>query len=458
MSIQKSRLDERQALNAEQARAVLAASTVKSALMGVLIGHQRREFQHFISVLPEGDVLSVALYGRTGNLLALGTQAGAPAVPRTLKPEDATYGQPFENAGGRTLSVRLPIENGRSCRMCHGLAPDVLAHIEVSLSHSTARDAIGLFHEREFIFISVVLAALVLALVSATELFVVRPLRRLTQAVKKVEIDQNEFFSYQTDDEIGTLATRLNDMLSGMRDHIHALESYHFEIMRQAQKMSTIGELASALAHEIKNPMAGISGAMQVFMEDCPKEDPRREVVKEVQSEIERLDRAFKDLLSFARSHERHPVKTNIGELLYPAARLVSNQAKKQKVHVNIEHSGTYADIYVDPEEMQQVFLNIMVSALQDMPDGGMLDVNIRADAERREIEVSFSDSGEGIPVEDIETAFEPVIASGRSSRGLELGISRRLVEHNGGRITVVNRATGGATYTVVLPIKGEHV
>jgi signal transduction histidine kinase len=138
--------------------------------------------------------------------------------------------------------------------------------------------------------------------------------------------------------------------------------------------------------------------------------------------------------------------------------RLVSNQAKKQKGHVNIEQPGASVDIYVDPEETQQVFLNIMVSALHDMPDGGMLHIDIMADTEHGEIKVSFTDSGAGIPQEDIEAAFEPVIASGRSSRGLGLGISRRLAEHNGGRITVENRATGGAIYTVILPMKGEHV
>jgi signal transduction histidine kinase len=243
-----------------------------------------------------------------------------------------------------------------------------------------------------------------------------------------------------------------------MRAKISALESYHFETMRQAQKMSTIGELASALAHEIKNPMAGISGALQVFVEDCAQDDVRREVVKEVQLEIERLDRAFKDLLSFARSHERHPVKTTLNDVLAPAVRLIGNQAKKQKVHVNIEQPGVPADLYVDPEEMQQVFLNIMVNTLQDMPEGGNLDIRVIYNTSKRELVASFIGDGESILQADIDAAFDPVISSGRSSRGLGLGISRRLAEHNGGRITMVNRASGGATYTVVLPMTRDHV
>jgi signal transduction histidine kinase len=458
LGIQASRIDERKVSNAERARDVLVARTVKNAIMGALIDHKQREFQNVIRSLPEGEILSVALYGRKGDLRFYGLQPGAPAIPRTLEAVEADLGSPYVRAGGSVLAVRLPIQNDASCRNCHGRAADVLAFVELYFSRTSSLDAVGWGRQREFISISITLAVLVLALVVATELFVIRPLRLLTSSTKNISNNAEVSLRAESDDELGTFVKQLNEMLSEMRAKISALESYHFETMRQAQKMSTIGELASALAHEIKNPMAGISGALQVFVEDCAQDDVRREVVKEVQLEIERLDRAFKDLLSFARSHERHPVKTTLNDVLAPAVRLIGNQAKKQKVHVNIEQPGVPADLYVDPEEMQQVFLNIMVNTLQDMPEGGNLDIRVIYNTSKRELVASFIGDGESILQADIDAAFDPVISSGRSSRGLGLGISRRLAEHNGGRITMVNRASGGATYTVVLPMTRDHV
>jgi signal transduction histidine kinase len=230
----------------------------------VLTDHKQREFQDFIASIPEGEIFSVALYGRNGELLASGVQPEAPEVPEVLKGTNTALGQPFERAGGREMAVRYPVENRHSCQFCHGHAADALAYIEVALSRSTARDAIGWSRQREFISLSVVLAVLVLALVMATELFTVKPMRKLIQTAKRNAKDPGELFPVDADDEVGELAGELNAMLAKIRENIQALESYHFETMRQAQKMSTIGELASALAHEIKNPMAGISGALRL--------------------------------------------------------------------------------------------------------------------------------------------------------------------------------------------------
>jgi signal transduction histidine kinase len=228
------------------------------------------------------------------------------------------------------------------------------------------------------------------------------------------------------------------------------------ESMQRVEKMATIGELAAAVAHEIKNPLAGISGAIQVLAEDFSPDDPRKGIIKEVLGEIERLDKAVRDLLSFAKPPEPNFVKTPITPVIERSLRLVRAQARRHGVKINIIAAGDTADLRVDPEQMQQVFLNMMMNAIHSMPGGGALTVSTSLRADGSGVEVSIADTGAGIRSEELKNIFKPFFTTKHTGTGLGLAISKNIVEKHGGNIIVDSQVGVGSNFRVILPVAGK--
>ena len=235
------------------------------------------------------------------------------------------------------------------------------------------------------------------------------------------------------------------------------LENRYEESVAKMEKMATLGELAAAVAHEIKNPLAGISGAIQVFAEDIPGDDPRKEIINDVLSEIDRLDQSVRNLLAYARPPILRPVQMDIYSVVERARKLVEKQADSQDVEIAMpQAAGPAVVIEADPEQMQQVFFNIMQNSLRSMPSGGILSVSIlpgdlSEHAGEGEVDVRISDCGMGIPSDSIEHLFKPFFSAKHSGSGLGLAISKNIVAEHGGRITVESQPGLGSTFHVIM-------
>jgi signal transduction histidine kinase len=277
----------------------------------------------------------------------------------------------------------------------------------------------------------------------------------MRNTVRKIEGgDISIRFPAERKDELGDLGMSLNSMLKEIGKMRHDLESCHVEEMQKVEKMATIGELAAAIAHEIKNPLAGISGAIQVFSEEFPPDDPRLEIIAEVQNEISRLDKAVRDLLSFARPPKPHLTKTPIDSLIERAVNLVMTQAKKQKVEVNIISLEQPPEVNVDLEQMQQVFLNVLINALHSMPGGGNLTITTYVRPEKNEAEVSVADTGPGISQENIKNIFKPFFTTKHTGTGLGLAISKKIMDNHNGDIIVESKVGAGSNFRIILPME----
>jgi signal transduction histidine kinase len=301
-------------------------------------------------------------------------------------------------------------------------------------------------------------ALLVIVLVSGSVLFlthlvVYAPLKRLAETTGR-DGKPPSLPATGRGDPIALLEQRLGSILSELAASRRQIEAYNIETMQKVEKMVNIGELAAVIAHEIKNPLAGISGAIQVFSEDFPPEDPRKEIITDILSEIERLDKAVRDLLSFARPPEPHLIKTPVENVIDRCMRLVGGQAKKQGVEVNLISLEDPVDVDIDPEQMQQVFLNLMMNALHS----GTLTVAVHVSRDEGHVDVTFSDTGQGVRAEDIANIFKPFYTTKQTGTGLGLAISKNVVEKHGGRIHVESTLGSGSLFRIRLPIEGGYV
>jgi len=221
--------------------------------------------------------------------------------------------------------------------------------------------------------------------------------------------------------------------------------------MSRADKLATVGELAAGAAHEIRNPLTAIRSSLQYLESKGPDETSRKLLASALQ-ETERIDGIVSALLAFARpseiSKERHDLRETVEESL----ELVSFQARTQKVSVSKAVPPAPLLIRADRAQLKQLFLNVFLNAIQAMPAGGTMNVEVRIKDERKAF-VTVTDTGEGIPEEKLDRIFDPFFTTKKGGTGLGLSICYNIVKSHQGDIEVKSKSGQGTTILITLPL-----
>lgn len=227
-----------------------------------------------------------------------------------------------------------------------------------------------------------------------------------------------------------------------------ALEQQQEQMIR-SDRLATVGELAAGLAHDLRNPLAGIAGALHVLSDQLPADDLARPLLADVQGQIVRMNKTLTDLLQHARPGEPQRILVDLNALLDQSLRFLP----RGNIEVVRQFDGSLPPLRVDPNLLYQAFLNILVNARQAMPQGGRLTVVTGpAAAPGRAVQVVISDTGVGIAPEHVDRIFQPFFTTKGQGTGLGLAIAARVVEQHGGRILVDSAPSQGATFTILLP------
>jgi signal transduction histidine kinase len=240
---------------------------------------------------------------------------------------------------------------------------------------------------------------------------------------------------------------------------MHRLE----EEKRRLDRLVALGEMAANVAHEVRNPLASIKTSMQILLDDLARSgnnhkgsidqesgDEAQESVSIVLKEVERLDAIVRDLLLFAKPRQLYRIPCNLVELSDRVLRM----AQAQYEEAGIVMHRVYQEVpmvQVDVAQIEQVLFNLYLNAMQAMPDGGVLTIACRVVSNW--IELTVSDTGVGIPSDQLERIFQPFFTTKAHGIGLGLPITRRLVEDHHGRLLVESQLGYGTTITVQLPL-----
>jgi len=232
------------------------------------------------------------------------------------------------------------------------------------------------------------------------------------------------------------------------------LERYHYRQMERADRLASVGEMATGVAHEIKNPLACISSAVSVLADDFEESDPRREIVGKVLEQIGRLDKTATDLLFFGRPGKPEFSFVDINALIKKTLFFVTQHPEARNIHRIKELTRDLPLVWVDEKQMQQVLFNIIINAIQAMAEGGTLTIvsELVETGGTRLVQVQIGDTGKGIAPADLEKIFVPFFTTKTQGTGLGLPICRQLLEQLGGSLTVVSRLGEGTTFTIELP------
>ena len=251
-----------------------------------------------------------------------------------------------------------------------------------------------------------------------------------------------------------------------VRDHngeiLGALEAFNdlTEVKRleaQVQRMHTLaalGEMAATVAHEIRNPLGGIASFANLLERDLDTGDPNRRLVSKITEGVSRLNRIVSSLLSYTRPLNLNTRKADIREVVEEAAAFfeVDPEGGSGQVVVERSYPETSLLAQLDPEQVHQVVLNLLLNAAQAMPEGGVIRLEVLSEAGAAETQIRIRDEGPGIDAGIRKKLFTPFFTTKEDGTGLGLVTSKKIVEAHGGRITLENNPGKGSCFTVALP------
>jgi two-component system NtrC family sensor kinase len=233
--------------------------------------------------------------------------------------------------------------------------------------------------------------------------------------------------------------------------------------LHRTSKLAFMGELAAGIAHEINNPLGIILGFVQDMLDEIGQDHPFFESIKIIEHETARCAGVVKDLLDFARLKPAHRTKVDILQLVEDSLLLLIPQIKKNKVKVHKAYDKGIPYIHIDPHLIQQVFLNVILNAIQSMPYGGeltlVMGIEKRPKSKKGQnwIRLTVSDTGEGIPQRDLGRVFDPFFTTkGSKGTGLGLAVCQRVMDDHRGKIEIESREGAGTTCSIYWPMQRE--
>ena len=259
-------------------------------------------------------------------------------------------------------------------------------------------------------------------------------------------------------DEFQELAETFNAMAAALKHRDEQLKEQAARKVMESERLAMIGQLAAGVAHEINNPLTGIVTYSQLLLEKNPGEGSTRASLQKIVTQANRCRKIVRGLLDFSRQNKPDERPCNVNAVLQECISLVANQALFQNIEI-VRHLGEALPLVpMDPSQMQQVFMNLILNAAEATPAEGSLTLTTRVDPSGRSVEVEFADTGCGIQSADLERIFDPFFTTkgARRGTGLGLAISYGIVKEHRGTIAVESTVGKGTTFLVSLPLSLE--
>ena len=360
-------------------------------------------------------------------------------LPREKLVINATFGE--ETAGGRSKDLVIPLTVGG----------DTMGYIHVRMRIDDFTDTIRKNLYFRF-FSTLLIFSMGLALAVSISSHYVRPVEDLARAAEKVAAgDLSQELPVHGKDEVGRLTRSFNEMIVKLRQN-RELE----DKVRESQYLSQLGRLSSGVAHEIRNPLNFIGLAVDHLdaLTDGRSPEAGREkeqIVARIKEEIGRLNELVTNFITYGRPPELQRAPVRIPEIVESVLRMAEGRMRDRQIRCSADFREG-PQVMADPDMMRRAVLNIVVNAIDAMPNGGELDVSA-GPREDGGYALEIGDTGTGIAGEDLERIFEPYFTTKPSGLGLGLVLTRKIVEAHGGKILVDSQPGKGTRISVLLPV-----
>jgi len=313
----------------------------------------------------------------------------------------------------------------------------------------------------------VILLAILFVITSA----IINPLKKLVVATNEIaKGDLNHKVNINLKDEIGQLAFSFNRMTEDLKKAnqklIHWGKTLEKQVeertkklkemqdsLIQSEKQASLGKMAAGIAHEINNPLTSILINSHLMLEKLDNDPYLEESLSLITEETSRCSSIVKGLLEFSRQSLPKKVPADINQLITSTSALLENQLLFQNIEVKKELEPNLPNVKIDTGKTKQVLWNLMINAAEAMPDGGKLSLATRFSEDKKSVIIEVTDTGKGIPQENINKLFDPFFTTKESGSGLGLAVTYGIIRQHQGRIKASSKVGQGTTFTVALPI-----
>lgn len=388
-----------------------------------------------------------------------------------------------DRSGTKTLKFVSPIYNETSCMTapCHHHAENqnILGVLETSFNTKIVDTTIKQNRISTVLFVIVFIVLMSFSLCIILYRFVSKPVSLLDEGMRKIargELDH--VIKINSNDEMGLLARTFNSMAMDIKKYKENMENWRMmleeevqkktaEIMKahdqliNAEKLASLGRMAASVAHELNSPLTGIVTFSHLMLKRTPPENKQDiEDLEVIIEQANRCSKIIKSLLGFSRRTTAEKIFVNINDLAEGTISMVRNQAKFHNIKFNLNFDNSIPPVAVDPNQMQQVLLNLLINAVDAMNEKGQITAETRLIADRANdkeyVEIEVTDTGPGIPEEQIGKIFEPFFTTKPVGKGTGLGlaVSYGIIKKHGGNIFVRSEAGKGASFFIRLPIE----
>ena len=393
--------------------------------------------------------------------------AGSPEMLQCVEEIEAGYRNYHREIG--QLLVALPPNASRTdlvkVMKAHSLSSVIepseeLLRLNKDMVAQTARDSRSVSRQLQIAMILLGLVGPVSGLLAGYGMArgLSRSLYQLSVRVKDMahHLDQDvASVSIEAEGDLSNLDRQLQHVVRRVEEVAERQQQQQRQLLR-AEQLAAVGQLAASVAHEVRNPITAVKMLVEVALH-CRNPKPlTQDDLKVIHREIARLEQTVQGLLDFARLPSPHRTACDLRDLVAQAVELVQARARQQSVAFVVRTPPDGAPAHVDQGQWRTVLVNLLLNALDAMPQGGRLEVDLSSTSPTG-ICLTVADSGAGIPPEILNRLFTPFASTKPTGTGLGLSLSRRIVEEHGGQLTAANRPEGGACFTVTLPVSAPN-
>lgn len=405
------------------------------------------------------------------------------AKPVKALPESKNWMIVPDETGAKILKFVIPIYNEPSCytASCHyHLKKDnVLGILETNFSTAVVDATIRQNRIGTFLFGGLFIVMISLSLCIILYKFVSKPVSLLDKGMQKLAKGELDYvIEINSNDEMGLLANTFNSMSRDIKRYRENMENWTkaleeeiskktSEIMKahdqliNAEKLASLGRMAAGVAHELNSPLTGIVTFAHLMLKRTPPENKQDiEDLEVIIEQAERCSKIIKGLLGFSRKTTSEKALVNINSLTESTISMVRNQAKFHNIKFSLNFDDSIPQVTTDPNQLQQVFINLLINAADAMNERGQVTVATRvisdSSSDKKYVEIEFTDTGPGIPEENLGRVFEPFFTTKPVGKGTGLGlaVSYGIIRKHGGNIFVRSEMGKGASFFVRLPVE----
>ena len=471
----------------------------KSTRYSMLLNRKEDVYQIITTLAREPGVEGVRIYNKRGEIIfssekneegtSVNLHAEAcyachdQAKPLESLPTGNRMRMYASQKGYRILGLIDPIRNETACSSadCHAHPEEktVLGVLDVRMSMESIDKSI--LQARQTMMLDAVLTSGVVAFVILLFLSktVLKPVKTLMNGVRQISSGNLDYqIMIEAQDELAKLAAAFNEMTKQLRsekeqnrqwsqtlqervaEKSEQLKSIHAQIV-QIEKMASLGKLSATVAHELNNPLEAILTYAKLIARRLKKE-PELSVLysqtiedaEVIAREADRCGTIVKNLLLFSRKQAGEFNLVPLREVIDNAVQIVHHHLSISNVQLQTSMFDDNLEIMCDPNQVEQALVALLVNAVEAMPDGGTIRINVTKGSGEDDVSISVSDTGVGIPESDLPNIFEPFFTTKENGKGVGLGLSvvYGIIERHGGRISVASKPGAGTTITIVFP------